>query len=120
AHDARSESRHRQFAHRTLPFSADFLVRHDEDTASAVAEVEQRTAKRSPRVRRNPEQLGGTAVLGICNPDHWLLHRRVRRIRHVGVAEHVAVKAARFYTIDTVFWRPMAFLVGHEKSAIII
>ena len=120
AHDAGFEGGHGKLAHRALPLAGDFLVRDDERAPGAVAEIEQRAAEISPCALGHPEQLGGAAVLAVRDPHHRLLHRGIRGVGDVGVAEHVAVEAAGFHAVDAVLRRPVAFLVGHEETAVVV
>ena len=120
AHDAGVEGGHRQFAHRALPLAADFLVRHDEHAAGAVAEVEQAAAEIAPGVLRHPDEFRRAAVLGVGHPDHRRLHRGVGGVGDRSVAEHVAVEAAGLHAVDAVLRRPEAFLVGDEEGAVVI
>ena len=49
-----------------------------------------------------------------------MLHSGIRGVGHVGEAKHVAVEATGLDVVDPVFRRPVSFLIGDEKAAVVI
>ena len=94
------------------------LGKHEMNASLPVGEFEQSALKRMPRSLRHPQQFRGRAVKRVRDPGQRRLHRRVARVGHVVIPEHVAVEAAAADMIDPVLRVPVALLVGHEERAV--
>ena len=93
-------------------------MRHDEHAAGAIAEIQERSAQRTPGSLWHPHEFRRTAILLVGDPNHGRFHGRVSGVGHTRVAEHVAVEAPHLHPIDPVFRSPKTFLIGHEKTAV--
>ena len=119
-HDAGRRRRDRQRAHPALHPAADDFVRHHEDLAVAIREVQERPSQRRPgrMAALDPHQLGRRSVEGIGDPADRRLHRRVRCIRDIVITPHVPVEPAPLDPVDPVLGDPEPLLVGEEEGAV--
>ena len=104
-----------------LHLAADDLVRHHEDLAVAVREVQERAPAAAPRPDwslSTRTSSAGRAVEGVGDPADRLLHRRVGRVGDVVITPHVAVEAAPLDPVDPVLGDPEPLLVGEEEGAV--